>query len=101
MFSVWNSSLGKRGGDAESRVSQIRLSRRSQGKVKPPPLRFADPALLVVIGSLSYLGWGQSAAGRKGSLYSFFSTFVSKVTLLRKFLVAVEKFPVASDCQTL
>lgn len=77
-----------------SQVLQTQLFQLSQGNVKPTHLCVADPALLVVIGVLSYLGWWWSAAVRKVLLCSFFSTFVSKVMLLRKFLVAVEKFPV-------
>lgn len=61
----------------------------------------AGPTLLAVMGLLSYLGWGWAAALRKVSLCSFFSTFVSKVMLQRKFLVAAAKFPVASGCQML
>lgn len=61
----------------------------------------AGPTLSAVMGLLSYLGWGWAAALRKVSLCSFFSTFVSKVMLQRKFLVAAAKFPVASGCQML
>lgn len=61
----------------------------------------AGPTLSAAMGLLSYLGWGWAAALRKVSFCSFFSAFVSKVMLLRKFLVAAAKFPVASGCQML
>lgn len=80
---------------------QAGLSQQSEVMFNSCSPSAAGPTLSAVMGLLSYLGWRWAAVLRKVSLCSFFFTFVSKVMLLWKFLVAAAMFPLASGCQML